>query len=173
MGEGCSGSCGGGIREFGSLGGGFCPGDPIPESGAGAEGSPDVGVGVGTGVEKRLFVLLVSAAPVLATEPVTGPIGATGPGGLGLEYGESLGLGSRDIRDTIATIIRTALGLLGIVAVVIIIMGGFTWMTAGGNDEKVEEAKKRLIQGVIGLAIVLASYALASYVISQLIGATA
>jgi len=113
------------------------------------------------------LMLLVSAAPVLAA------VGDIGSGdALGVSYGESLGLGNRDIRDTIATVIRAALGLLGIVAVAIILMGGFTWMTAGGNDEKVEEAKKRIFQGVIGLAIILSAYALATFVINQLIAAT-
>ncbi|MBU1612842.1 pilin [Patescibacteria group bacterium] len=115
------------------------------------------------------LMLLVSAAPALAA---IGDITAEGAEGLGLEYGERLGLGNRDIRETIAAVIRVALGLLGIVAVVIILIGGFTWMTAGGNDEKVEEAKKRIFQGVIGLAIILSAYALASFVINQLITAT-
>ncbi|PIT87036.1 MAG: hypothetical protein COU31_05110 [Candidatus Magasanikbacteria bacterium CG10_big_fil_rev_8_21_14_0_10_40_10] len=91
---------------------------------------------------------------------------------LGISYGKYTGLGSRDIRDTVASIIRVALGLLGIVAVVIIIIGGFTWMTAGGNDEKVGQAKKWIFSGVIGLAIILSAYALASWVIDQLINAT-
>ena len=47
------------------------------------------------------------------------------------------GLADQDIRVTIARIIRVAMGMLGIIAVVIILIGGFTWMTAGGNDEKV------------------------------------
>ena len=45
-------------------------------------------------------------------------------------------------------------------------------MTAGGNEEKVGEAKKLLMQGVIGLAIVLAAYSIATFVISGLISAT-
>ena len=78
---------------------------------------------------------------------------------------------TKDIRVVIATIIRTAMGFLGIVAVVIILIGGFKWMTAGGSEEKVGEAKKLIIAGVIGLAIVLAAYAIASFVINTLVGA--
>lgn len=85
---------------------------------------------------------------------------------------DNSGLGNQDIRVTIASIIRTAMGLLGIVAVVIILIGGFTWMTAGGNDEKVGQAKNWIFAGVIGLAIILSAYALASYVINSLISAT-
>jgi len=91
---------------------------------------------------------------------------------LGTGYGATTGLGSGDIRDTVASIINVAMGLLGIVAVVIILIGGFTWMTAGGNDEKVAEAKKWIFSGVIGLAIILSAYALANFVITNLIDAT-
>lgn len=86
--------------------------------------------------------------------------------------GTETGLGQTDIRVTVARIIRVAMGLLGIVAVVIILIGGFTWMTAGGNEEKVGEAKKWIFAGIIGLAIILSAYAIASFVITQLVKAT-
>lgn len=91
---------------------------------------------------------------------------------LGLTYATDIGLGTKDVRTTISSIIRVAMGMLGIVAVVIILIGGFTWMTAGGNDDKVGEAKKWIFSGVIGLAIILSAYALASFVINQLVSAT-
>lgn len=91
---------------------------------------------------------------------------------LGTQYAGQIGLGGQDIRTTIASIIRTAMGLLGIVAVVVILIGGFTWMTAGGNDDKVGEAKKWIFSGIIGLVIILSAYALSSYVINQLLIAT-
>ena len=81
-------------------------------------------------------------------------------------------LGSQSIQTTIASIINVALSLLGIVAVVIILMGGFKWMTAGGSEEKTGEAKKIIFSGVIGLAIIMSAWALATFVINQLSIAT-
>jgi hypothetical protein len=95
-----------------------------------------------------------------------------GIGQLGIEYGTATGLGTQDVRSTIAQIINVALGLLGIVAVVIIVAGGFMWMTSGGSEEKVGTAKNMIFAGVIGLAIILSAYAIAQFVISQLITAT-
>jgi hypothetical protein len=86
--------------------------------------------------------------------------------------GSATGLGTRDIRQTIGSIINVALSLLGIIVLVIIIYGGFLWMTAGGNDEKVGEAKKWIFGGIIGLVIILSAYAIASFVISNLVTAT-
>ena len=90
----------------------------------------------------------------------------------GKEIGSYAGLGTKDLRITVAQIIRVAMGLLGIVAVVIVLIGGFTWMTAGGNEEKVGEAKKWIFAGIIGLAIILSAYAIANFVISKLVEAT-
>ena len=85
---------------------------------------------------------------------------------------EPLGLPATDIRLVVANIIRIALGLLGIIAVVLMIYAGFLWMTAGGNDEQITTAKKFLLNTVIGLAIILSAYAIVSFVISRLLGAT-
>ena len=78
-----------------------------------------------------------------------------------------------DIKGTIANIINIVLGFLGIIAVIIILAGGFKWMTAGGNEDKVAESKQMIIQGVIGLVIIFAAWAIASFVISGLQSATA
>ena len=94
---------------------------------------------------------------------------------LGLSNGQvasASGLGSQDVRQTIGRIINVALSLLGVIVLVIIIYGGFLWMTAGGNDEKVSEAKKWIFGGIIGLVIILSAYAIASFVIANLVNAT-
>ncbi len=86
--------------------------------------------------------------------------------------GTKLGLGNKDPRAIAAQIINVILGFLGIIAVVIILLGGFKWMTAGGNEDKTGEAKKLIVAGVIGLLIIIASFAIASFVLKQLINAT-
>ena len=84
----------------------------------------------------------------------------------------NLNLGNRPLIETVTQIINVLLGILGIIAVIIILMGGFKWMTAKGNEEKVGEAKKLLGAGVVGLVIILAAFAIASFVISNLSNAT-
>src|SRR3989344_2076303 len=121
------------------------------------------------------LVSAVAAAIMLFSGVMTAGLAGAQPLGtsdLGIQYGAATGLGSTDVRTTVAKIIRVAMGLLGIVAVVIILIGGFTWMTAGGNEEKVGEAKKWIFAGIIGLAIILSAYAIASFVINQLVIAT-
>ncbi|MEK7656108.1 MAG: pilin [Patescibacteria group bacterium] len=85
---------------------------------------------------------------------------------------KSIKLGSGDVRETAGRIINVALGFLGIIAVVIVLMGGFKYMISGGNEEKVGEAKKLIVSGIIGLAIILSAWAITSFVISNLVTAT-
>ena len=81
-------------------------------------------------------------------------------------------LGSGDVRQTAARIINVALGFLGIIAVVIVLVGGFKYMISGGNEDKTTEAKNLIVAGIIGLAIILSAWAITSFVISQLLTAT-
>ena len=72
-----------------------------------------------------------------------------------------------DLVGLIFRVIQYIIGLLGAVAIIIIIYAGFMWMTAGGSDEKVGKAKKTLMAGLIGLGIIILAYAIASFVISK------
>ena len=85
---------------------------------------------------------------------------------------DETGLGSRDPRAIVASIISIILGLLGTIAVILILIGGFKWMTAAGNEDKVEESKKLLGAGVIGLVIILAAYGIANFVLKVLLNST-
>jgi len=120
---------------------------------------------------KRLAVFLILLSIVLVPQLASAQNPIT-VDSLGLSYAEYTGLGTKDVRATIAMIINVALGLLGIVAVVLIIYGGLVWMTAGGDDGKIKTARGIIVSGVIGLAIILTAYAIAAFVLSALVNAT-
>lgn len=104
--------------------------------------------------------------------------GATSSGALGADdllpdsFTNQTGLGDANLEVTIGALIKTVIRFLGIIAVIVVLYGGFRWMTASGNDEKVAEAKRILIAGLIGLAIVLTALAITTFVINQILGAT-
>jgi TRAP-type C4-dicarboxylate transport system permease small subunit len=112
-----------------------------------------------------LFSLVVLPTVVFAQDPISG----------GFNVAQNIGegaLGTADLRETIVSLVNVLLGFLGIIAVIIILWGGFQWMTAAGNEEKVGEARSLIIAGIIGLAIIIASFAIASFVIREFSGAT-
>jgi hypothetical protein len=75
---------------------------------------------------------------------------------------------STGINGFINNAIQIVLGLLGIIFIVLIIYGGITWTTAGGDETKVEQAQKTIKNSVIGLIIVIAAYAITYFVISAI-----
>ena len=76
------------------------------------------------------------------------------------------------IIDIVAMIIKVFLGFLGIIFVVLLVLAGFKWMTASGEEEKVREARDQILTSIIGILIVLASYAIAHFVLNKIIYAT-
>ena len=118
-------------------------------------------------MNKKVFAIIMTVA-ILAIPMMS----MASTADLGLTDAQALGLGQADVKDIANSIISVILGFLGLIAVILILIGGFMWMTAGGNEEKVTTGRKYIINGVIGLLIILAAYAIASFVITNLQSAT-
>lgn len=68
-----------------------------------------------------------------------------------------------DLLDTVAT----WLYVIGVaVALIVIIVGGIGYMTAGGNEDKQKSAKKTIITGLVGAAIIV----LAGVILDTVVG---
>jgi len=94
---------------------------------------------------------------------------------LGLEIvenniGDNLGVAGTDLRVLIARIVQIALSFLGIIALILNLYAGFLWMTSGGDEDKIDRAKKILRNAIIGLVIILSSWAITTYIISRFTG---
>ena len=111
------------------------------------------------------FAMLVFLAVPMMTLAATGTSSLANFGAAST----SLNLGASDPETMVTKIINTALGFLGLIAVIIILLGGFKWMTAGGAEDKVSEAKKLLGAGIIGLVIIIAAWGIAGYVIKTMV----
>jgi len=83
-----------------------------------------------------------------------------------------IALGNKDPRSMVAKIINVLLGFLGVIAIIIILLGGFKWMTAAGNEDKIAESKKLMAAGIIGLIIILSAWGITKFVLENLIQAT-
>lgn len=81
------------------------------------------------------------------------------------------GLVKSDLKLVIGKIIKVILGFLGVIALGLVLYGGYLYMTSGGEPDKVNKAKQWIINAGIGLAIILLSYAIVSFVISKIQGA--
>ncbi len=74
-----------------------------------------------------------------------------------------------DLANIIGDIIYGVLGLVGVVAMLLIVIAGVKWMMAGGNEEAVANAKKMLQNAVIGVLVIILAYAITFFILEVLL----
>lgn len=74
---------------------------------------------------------------------------------------------SGDISVIIGNLIGSALAIIGVIFFLLMVYGGFLWMTDRGKGEYMEKAKDAIIAAVIGLVLVLGAYAITNFVFSS------
>jgi hypothetical protein len=73
-----------------------------------------------------------------------------------------------DLPTIIGSIVSQALGLVGVIFLILMIYGGFLWMTAQGNEEQIKKAKNIITGAVIGAVIVFMAYAITFFITETL-----
>lgn len=76
-----------------------------------------------------------------------------------------------DLPTILGQIINYFLVLVGVIFLTVVLIGGYLWLTAGGNEEKVGKAKKLITNGINGMVVVFLAYALVFVIVSSLKGA--
>jgi hypothetical protein len=76
--------------------------------------------------------------------------------------------GQTTIQVFIGTLIGTGLSFVGVVFFILMLYGGFLWMTARGNEDQTSKAIGTITAGAIGMVIIMASYAITSFLFSSL-----
>lgn len=70
--------------------------------------------------------------------------------------------------DVIQQWVENLLGFLYIAAVLYALYGGFQILTAAGDDEKVSNGKKVIVQALIGLAVIFLAGSIVEFVLSNI-----
>ena len=70
------------------------------------------------------------------------------------------------LTEIVQSILNWIFGIIGIVAVVMIIIGGFNFMTSAGDPGKVKKGKDTILYGIIGLVIAILAFAIVNFVIN-------
>jgi len=65
----------------------------------------------------------------------------------------------------VSRVVQVVLSLLGVAFLGFMMYAGIMWMTAQGNEQKVEKAKNMITESIVGIIIVIAAYAIAFFVI--------
>jgi hypothetical protein len=83
--------------------------------------------------------------------------------------GYSISQANGGLMGVVGVVIQAALGLLGAIFIIIMIMAGYNWMTASGNEQKVEKAQAKIRQAIIGLIITISSWAIWTFILNSFI----
>ena len=76
-----------------------------------------------------------------------------------------------DLPEIIGLIVNGLFGVIGVIFMLWMLIGAYTWLTSGGNEEKVVEAKKKIIAAINGMIVTFLAYALTFLIVRALTGA--
>ncbi|TSC56473.1 MAG: Uncharacterized protein G01um101418_320 [Parcubacteria group bacterium Gr01-1014_18] len=74
----------------------------------------------------------------------------------------------RQLNLTLGFIIKTILSFVGFILLAVVIYAGFLWLTAGGNTDQVDQARKWIANGIIGMILITAAYFITDFIVASL-----
>lgn len=118
-----------------------------------------------------ICMLLMPIAGTLAATEIPGPAdrlnNIADNAGYNIETDDATSLA-----ETIGLIVNLFLGMLGIIFVVLMVYAGYNWMTAMGDEKKVDKAKDTIKSSIIGLILIISAYALWAFIDTYLLSST-
>lgn len=115
-----------------------------------------------------LLGIVLMPALALAQDPAADQYGAkTAADAAGLKAQLA---GETETPKIVGKIVAAGLSFLGIIFFGLTLYAGLLWMTARGNTEAVTKAKDMLEAAAIGLTLVIAAYAISTFVFKELTG---
>ena len=75
--------------------------------------------------------------------------------------------------ETLGLVVQTALSFVGIIFLSLMVYAGYLWMTARGESDQVDKAKKIIIQSIVGLAITVGAYSITAFIVPAILERTA
>ncbi len=88
--------------------------------------------------------------------------------GLSSIFGSGAGTRSRSVPELLAYIIKILLVLSGIIAILFVIIGGYQYITSGGNAETATKGQRTVTNAVIGIVIIILSYVIVNAVVNTI-----
>jgi hypothetical protein len=124
-----------------------------------------------------LLIPVFQFAPVVGAQEVTRQIQSGLCSGSNLQITENPNINScnsgpngvDDVNRILRRIVNFLSALVGVVAVIMIIVGGFRYITSGGNDTSVTSAKNTILYAIIGLVIVALAQVLVRFVLDKIV----
>lgn len=75
--------------------------------------------------------------------------------------------GSDDLGDMVKIIINTVLIVLGMIAVIMIVVGGVRYTTSNGDSASIKNAKDTILYAIVGLVVAIMSFSIVNFVVGR------
>ena len=116
---------------------------------------------------KKIILFLTIFSCVWMAAPLCVTVNAAEPEVVSLENPLTVEANPSTI---IGLFIKAILGVVGGLALVMSVYGGFQWLTAAGNKEKIDSGSRTMLWAIVGLIITLSSYLLVDTFLNFLSG---
>lgn len=77
------------------------------------------------------------------------------------------GAATGELNLIIERVLNTVMGVVGLLAVIVMVVGGILLATSGGDEEKSKKGKNYITYGIIGLVVIILSYAIVNYIVTK------
>lgn len=117
----------------------------------------------------QLLILLVSLSFAVSATVFAATAGSDVLGGLdNTAERADLSREETDLGNILGGVINYGFGLVGVIFITVILIGGYLWMAARGNEERISKAKTFLLNGIFGLMVVFLAYGLVYIILFSL-----
>ncbi|MDB5183848.1 MAG: rane protein of unknown function [Candidatus Saccharibacteria bacterium] len=119
-----------------------------------------------------LVAMPMIASPASAIDVFTAGCQASGSGssssGGASSSGGVCGVAQQDdFKTLMGKIINTLLIVLGMIAVIMIVIGGIRYTTSNGDSAQIKSAKDTILYAVVGLVVAIMAYAIVNFVLAS------
>lgn len=122
---------------------------------------------------KKIFLLLSLAAICLVPTTIFAvDLGTNYTQQAAAKAGFDKNTSETTLSETIGTVIKAALSLVGTIFLALTVYAGFLWMTASGDESQIEKAQNIIRSSVIGLVIALSAYGVTTFVVGRVVEKT-
>ena len=106
------------------------------------------------------------SAPAVPASPSVGNFGSIGTKLGNVSKGFYGDVAPKSLEEMIGGYIKTGLALVGVIFLLLMVYGGYTWMIARGEEEEATKAKNTITMAAIGMAVVLIAYVITYFILS-------
>ena len=119
---------------------------------------------------KRLTTIFLAFVAVFSLS-----VAVVGPTALALDPASQITKGvntagggsSPSLGTQIKKVVNVLLFILGMIAVIMIVVGGLQYTTSGGDSSQTKKAKDTILYSVVGLIVAMLAYAIVNFVVAQ------